>query len=253
MSTSVAARVEDIVRDAANALSSELPAASWSVVVDSEATALDGGRVVVASLGAEFRIGLMMSPSLGRSLIVGPPSSDTVEEALTPAFEAAASSLTRSQDLELTLSVLSESTEVEALASLGGSMFTARLLDGEEHVATFVLASSGDLAAQYETESPVFEQIPAGFAPAAHHPVSMLSDVAMGITVELGRAQLTVAEILALTIGSVIELDRIAGSPVDVLVNGTLIARGEVVVVDEEFGVRVSEVLGYQPTERNRR
>ena len=81
----------------------------------------------------------------------------------------------------------------------------------------------------------------------------MLADVEMGVTVELGRARLTVAEILSLTIGSVVELDRIAGSPVDVLVNGTLIARGEVVVVDEEFGVRVSEVIGYQPTERLRR
>lgn len=253
MSTSVAARVEDIVREAANALSSQLPASSWSVVVDGEPTVLDGSRVVVAFLGAEFRIGLMFSSSLARSLIVGPPTAETVEDALAPAFRAAAGSLTRSQDLELTLSALIESTEAEALASLGGSMFTARLLDADEHVATFVLASSRDLAAQHEAESPIFEQIPEGPAPAAHHPVSMLSDVAMGITVELGRARLTVAEILALTIGSVIELDRIAGSPVDVLVNGTLIARGEVVVVDEEFGVRVSEVLGYQPTERNRR
>lgn len=254
MSTSVATSMQDIVRDAANALSSELPAdAPWSVVVDSEATALDGGRVVLASLGAEFRIGLMMSSSLARSLIVGPPPADTVEEALAPAFQAAAGSLARSHDLDLTLSALSESTETEALASLGGSLLTARLLDGERHVATFVLAASRDLSSQHEAESPVFEQLPEGPAPAAHHPVSMLSDVAMGITVELGRARMTVAEILALTIGSVIELDRIAGSPVDVLVNGTLIARGEVVVVDEEFGVRVSEVLGYQPTERNRR
>ena len=74
----------------------------------------------------------------------------------------------------------------------------------------------------------------------------------MGVTVELGRAKLSVAEILSLTIGSVIELDRLAGSPVDVLVNGTLIARGEVVVIDEEFGVRVSEVLGYEPDRARR-
>ncbi len=54
-----------------------------------------------------------------------------------------------------------------------------------------------------------------------------------------------VRDVLALTIGSVVELDRTAGSPVDVYVNGTLIARGEVVVVDEEFGVRITEVIGH--------
>jgi flagellar motor switch protein FliN/FliY len=54
-----------------------------------------------------------------------------------------------------------------------------------------------------------------------------------------------VKDVLSLAPGSVIELDRAAGSPVDVLVNGTLIARGEVVVVDEEFGIRITEVIGY--------
>jgi flagellar motor switch protein FliN/FliY len=53
-----------------------------------------------------------------------------------------------------------------------------------------------------------------------------------------------VRELLSIIPGSVIELDRAAGSPVDVLVNGTLIARGEVVVVDEEFGIRISEIVG---------
>jgi flagellar motor switch protein FliN/FliY len=70
-----------------------------------------------------------------------------------------------------------------------------------------------------------------------------LAGVAMAVTAELGRTQLSVSELLNLRPGSVVELDRAAGSPVDVLVNGTLIARGEVVVVDEEFGVRLTEVL----------
>lgn len=77
--------------------------------------------------------------------------------------------------------------------------------------------------------------------------VGILSDVQLGVTVELGRTRLSVREILALTLGSVIELDRPAGAPVDLFVNGTLIARGEVVVIDEEFGIRVSEVIGYAP------
>ena len=65
----------------------------------------------------------------------------------------------------------------------------------------------------------------------------------MGVTAELGRRRMTVRDLLALTPGSVIELDRAAGSPVDVLVNGTLIARGEVVVIDEEFGIRIAEIV----------
>lgn len=79
----------------------------------------------------------------------------------------------------------------------------------------------------------------------AHDPrrIDLLRDVVMGVSVELGRTRLTVQEILGLTPGSIVELDRAAGAPVDVLVNGTLIAHGEVVVVDEEFAVRISEVV----------
>jgi flagellar motor switch protein FliN len=75
-------------------------------------------------------------------------------------------------------------------------------------------------------------------------PLRLLHDVEMDITVELGRTKMTVRNVLGLTPGSVIELDRAAGAPVDLLVNGTLIGRGEVVVIDEEFGVRISEIVG---------
>jgi flagellar motor switch protein FliN/FliY len=71
----------------------------------------------------------------------------------------------------------------------------------------------------------------------------VLADVEMGVTAELGRCRMSVRELLALTPGAVIDLDRAAGAPVDLLVSGTLIARGEVVVIDEEFGIRISELL----------
>src|SRR4051794_9187223 len=73
--------------------------------------------------------------------------------------------------------------------------------------------------------------------------IDLLLDVTLQVTVELGRARMKIGEILALRNGSVIELDRLAGEPADILINGTLIARGEVVVVDEKFGVRVIEVV----------
>ncbi|MGH2967837.1 MAG: flagellar motor switch protein FliN [Solirubrobacteraceae bacterium] len=70
-----------------------------------------------------------------------------------------------------------------------------------------------------------------------------LYDVPVELAVEIGRTQMTIRETLALGPGSIVTLDRLAGEPVDLLVNGKPIARGEVVVLDEEFGLRVTEVL----------
>jgi flagellar motor switch protein FliN/FliY len=73
-----------------------------------------------------------------------------------------------------------------------------------------------------------------------------LSDVPVDLSVEIGRTRMTVGETLELRPGSIVVLNRTAGEPVDLLVNGTTIARGEVVVIDEEFGLRLTEVVGEQ-------
>ena len=95
-----------------------------------------------------------------------------------------------------------------------------------------------------------FETTTAG--PAAEHsaaqPVSAeelsrLHDVPVELAVEVGRTKMTIREALALGPGSIVTLNKLAGEPVDLLVNGKPIARGEVVVIDEEFGLRVTEVL----------
>jgi flagellar motor switch protein FliN/FliY len=83
----------------------------------------------------------------------------------------------------------------------------------------------------------------AAAAPASGSAPYVLADVEMGVTAELGRCRMTVRELLSITPGALIDLDRPVGAPVDVLVNGTLIARGEVVVIDEEFGIRISELV----------
>jgi flagellar motor switch protein FliN len=95
-----------------------------------------------------------------------------------------------------------------------------------------------------------FETTTAGPAEplSAPHPVtaeelSRLHDVSVELAVEVGRTQMTIREALALGPGSIVTLNRLAGEPVDLLVNGKPIARGEVVVIDEEFGLRVTEVL----------
>jgi len=99
---------------------------------------------------------------------------------------------------------------------------------------------------QDHVELPAFER-PTG-DPAARHgagaDLGRLSDVPVELAVEIGRTRMTVGATLELRPGSIVVLDRVAGEPVDLLVNGTPIARGEVVVIDEEFALRVTEVLG---------
>jgi flagellar motor switch protein FliN/FliY len=73
--------------------------------------------------------------------------------------------------------------------------------------------------------------------------LALVLDVPVELAVEIGRTRMTIREALALAPGSIVALDRMAGEPVDLLVNGKRIARGEVVAIDEEFGLRVTEVL----------
>ena len=95
----------------------------------------------------------------------------------------------------------------------------------------------------------------AQFAPLTNEPVevnaaniSLIQDVPLQVTVELGRTKKSIKEILEFSTGSIIELDRLAGEPVDIHVNGQLTAKGEVVVIDENFGVRITEIVS--PMER---
>jgi flagellar motor switch protein FliN/FliY len=80
----------------------------------------------------------------------------------------------------------------------------------------------------------------------ASYNIDLLLGVNLQVAVEIGRTTLPIREVLALTPGSIIELDKLAGEKVDILVNGRPIAQGEVVVVDENFGVRVTDVVSRQ-------
>lgn len=83
--------------------------------------------------------------------------------------------------------------------------------------------------------------------------LNMLLDIPLQVTVELGRTKHSVKEILQLASGSIIELDRLAGEPVDILVNNRLIAKGEVVVIDENFGVRITDIISQKERINNLR
>ena len=88
-----------------------------------------------------------------------------------------------------------------------------------------------------------FQPLGGGSAGGAPSPIDLIADIPVRVTVELGKARKSVSEILALTAGAVVELDKMAGEPVDILVNGKLIAHGEVVVIDENFGVRITDIV----------
>lgn len=81
--------------------------------------------------------------------------------------------------------------------------------------------------------------------------LDMILDIPVKLTVELGRTKITIKNLLQLAHGSVVELDAMAGEPMDVLVNGTLIAQGEVVVVNDKFGIRLTDII--TPSERMRK
>jgi flagellar motor switch protein FliN/FliY len=145
-----------------------------------------------------------------------------VAATLRPALEAAAATLGR-------VRVSAERVE-DAVAALDGlrdkGMYLAvPLLAGGVVEATFAL------------------QVTLPVARERRGSLDLLRNVAMEVTVEIGRTRMTVQELLSLYPGEVIELDRAASAPADLLVNGTLIARGEIVVVDEDFGLRISEIV----------
>ncbi len=102
-----------------------------------------------------------------------------------------------------------------------------------------------------DADSIDFEEFDAaGGAPniAGNPDLDVILDIPVSISMEVGRTSITIRNLLQLNQGSVIELDRLAGEPLDVLVNGTLIAHGEVVVVNEKFGIRMTDVIS--PSER---
>lgn len=94
----------------------------------------------------------------------------------------------------------------------------------------------------------VFRPLDNGGGAGAPRDLEMIMDIPVKLTVELGRTKLTIKQLLELAQGSVIELDGLAGEPMDILINGYLIAQGEVVVVDEKYGIRITEII--TPSER---
>ncbi|MEO7560781.1 MAG: flagellar motor switch protein FliN [Nitrosospira sp.] len=97
----------------------------------------------------------------------------------------------------------------------------------------------------------IFEQFAGTQKAEIHNDIDMIMDIPVQLTVQLGRTKIAIKNLLQLAQGSVVELDGLAGEPMDVLVNGYLIAQGEVVVVNEKFGIRLTDII--TPSERIRK
>lgn len=120
-------------------------------------------------------------------------------------------------------------------------------------------AALSEQAAQEKTSPPpaakpatkLFEPLEGGATAHTSQGFELILDIPVHLTVELGRTKISIRNLLQLAHGSVVELDGLAGEPMDVLVNGTLIAQGEVVVVNDKFGIRLTDII--TPQERMRK
>jgi flagellar motor switch protein FliN/FliY len=113
------------------------------------------------------------------------------------------------------------------------------------------LAEQSNASSVAPVGAALFPNLAPGSVSGANNDIDMILDIPVQLTVELGRTRIPIKQILQLAQGSVIELDALAGEPMDVLVNGCLIAQGEVVVVNEKFGIRLTDIV--TPSERLRR
>lgn len=228
--TSIESRVTACAQAALPLLPAPQQLSVGPISADLSAVAMTGQAIVAAfSGGISGELAVLVTEELVEALRNSPLGELDVVHAVQPALEAASA--------ELGSVVLEPGRLLDiplALESLGerASVALAPLLDGGTVGAAVVLAMDA-------------AQIPAQRSAASfsHSGLELLRDVEMEVTAELGRTRMTVRELLSLSPGMVVELDRAAGSPADLLVNGRLIARGEVVVVDEDFGIRITEIL----------
>ncbi|GMV24948.1 MAG: hypothetical protein AMXMBFR58_09790 [Phycisphaerae bacterium] len=109
------------------------------------------------------------------------------------------------------------------------------------------IISGGDRPVSGEPTNFELPSFDAAAAPAATKAIDLLADVNLNVKIELGRTRMLVSDVLRLAEGSVVELDKLAGDPVDIYVNDRPIARGEVLVLNENFCVRINEILAQQP------
>lgn len=266
----------DLALAAASAAAAALPSVDPLIAAGAQpgnehvTAAFSGAAIADLDGPRPGRIAVLVGEELTTALADSPLEGLDLAAATQPALDAAAAVLGGSaqaaRGVELDLVVSDLGGPFTAVPLIGAGIAASVLIQdsllesgpaetGEEFVPDAELAPPGEVEDQPATAAPA-EAAPAPGTPAPgavanpavvtpmpRRGIEMLHGVDMEVTVELGRTRMTVRDLLALAPGAVLELDRAAGSPADLLVNGRLIARGEVVVVDEDFGLRVTEIV----------
>jgi len=224
------------VAQAAAQIPSAEPLALAEPLPDASGLPLPTGTALTGYLGAgiEGKVLLVLAADVVGALADTPFGAVEAADALRPALDALAAALGGRLEGAPTEIAVEDCLEVLA----GGTVVLVPLVAGDAVHALVGVSLVATVPPGQPAAGPAdVAGVPSGWG------IDMLRDVEMEVTCELGRTRMTVRQLLALAPGDVVELDRLAGSPADLLVNGTLLARGEVVVVDEAFGLRITEIV----------
>ncbi len=229
-----------LARSAATAALEVLPTSRPLTVGEATAVTADAlttGQAITAKFSgaAVGEVVVVVGQDLADALKQSPLGELDLTAAVRPALEAAARAfgpvvLDPGQAMEAQVAL-------SAIAAKPGAVLVP-LLDGADVGAVVALSLS-----PWPTDTEHGGLARRGDGTGVRGGLDMLHDVEMEVSAELGRTRMSVRELLSLSPGAIVELDRAAGSPADLLVNGRLIARGEVVVIDENFGIRITEIV----------
>lgn len=250
MTASVDTTLHPALAAAAHALAGRLPVAFEPSAVDEGHEVLtapgEGAMALTAGIagGDGATLVLALRADVVAAVVNGPLGEQDLAAALVPVLEDALPALEGGLGTQLALDapqVVSADLALESLVRGGCQTFTVTLGTASGPAGLLVLG--------FPTPELALEPIlgdDGGAGPLRDVDASsldLLGDVEMAVTAVLGRTRLSVRHLLGLAVGHVVELDRTADSAVDLLVNGTLVARGEVVVIEDEFGVRITEIV----------
>jgi len=251
VTTGTGTELHTSVEAAANALRGKLPVAFEPGPPDNRPEALvvpgEGAMALTAGIagGDGATLVLALAADIVAAVVEGPLGEQDLAAALVPVIEDVLRTLEPAVGTDLALDaprVVPADLALESLARSGSPTVAVALQTGSGMGGLLVLgAPMPELGLE-----PLLGDVDAGAGPLRDvdpSSLELLGDVEMAVTAVLGRTRLSVRHLLGLAVGHVVELDRTADSAVDLLVNGTLVARGEVVVIDDEFGVRVTEIV----------
>ncbi|WP_163579871.1 flagellar motor switch phosphatase FliY [Gracilibacillus saliphilus] len=212
------------------------PTTSIMDVTEEETQFLTPEDDILIKVSFQLKIGTLIDSKIMQLLPV-PFAKDLVDQLLNSSEETDASNNQTTDETEInqdheTTETVPNTQQVQQQAQSNTHQHQPKQL-GTQSAGT----SQGVQAAAFSS----FEDVP--LQQSEKRNLDLLMDIPLQVTVELGRTKRTVKEILELSSGSIVELDKLAGEPVDILVNQKLIAKGEVVVIDENFGVRVTDIV----------